>query len=767
MPNKTEYYARMAEEAARQVTRSREQWTAFLTTAARLYKYPYPEQLMIFAQRPDATACAEYDLWNDRMNRYVKRGSKGIALVDMSGERPRLRYVFDVSDTGERRNSRPVQLWKVELEHEAAIKNALEDAFEVSSQTTLDGQIMQVAEMLAENYWNEHKGQILDIVEDSYLEEYDEYNIEVSFKRAAATSIAYCVDTRAVGNADDYFDHEDFLDIFDFNTQATANVLGTAVSEMSGQIFREIERTIRNYERAKETERSQEDGRNNERNDIYADRGLSDSGYSVGDAGDEAVGQVWQDEENVSAGEQHNPVQSSDSDREVIPASLGDSGDSDSTNRADDDRTVETESSAGQENRSDGMGSAHEHAENTGRRDRGSGTYNQLNLFSLFPSEQEQINGIDNQVETPVMTAESVKPSAFSISDEEIDRVLHRGSGFAGGKIRIYAMYQQQGDAKARADFLKNEYGTGGHSYTFDDGSHGFVDYDAKQKFISQIMTSKSPVRSCDDVDEQALSYAEIKALCAGDPNIREKMDLDVEVARLKVLKADHQSQQYRLEDQLLKYFPAEIEKQHGFIKGFKEDIQTVETHPVPEEGFVGMEVKGVHYTEKAEAGDAILACCKGFQSMDSVPIGSYRGFQMELSFDSFSKEFQVALKGEMTHRVSIGTSAAGNMTRLDNALASIPQRLEKAEQKLDGLYQQQETAKAEVGKPFPQEAELAEKSARLSELDALLNMDERDNGPELSEGEEKPSVLADLKNRAKNTPPPHEGKEEHKQNEW
>ncbi len=282
-----------------------------------------------------------------------------------------------------------------------------------------------------------------------------------------------------------------------------------------------------------------------------------------------------------------------------------------------------------------------------------------------------------------------------------------------------------------------------------------------KQKFISQIMTSKSPVRSCDDVDEQALSYAEIKALCAGDPNIREKMDLDVEVARLKVLKADHQSQQYRLEDQLLKYFPAEIEKQHGFIKGFKEDIQTVEAHPVPEEGFVGMEVKGVHYTEKAEAGEAILACCKGFQSMDSVPIGSYRGFQMELSFYSFSKEFQVALKGEMTHRVSIGTSAAGNMTRLDNALAGIPQRLEKAEQKLDGLYQQQETAKAEVGKPFPQEAELVEKSARLSELDALLNMDERDSSPELSEGEEKPSVLADLKNRAKNTPPPHEGKEE------
>ncbi len=282
-----------------------------------------------------------------------------------------------------------------------------------------------------------------------------------------------------------------------------------------------------------------------------------------------------------------------------------------------------------------------------------------------------------------------------------------------------------------------------------------------KQKFISQIMTSKSPVRSCDDVDEQALSYAEIKALCAGDPNIREKMDLDVEVARLKVLKADHQSQQYRLEDQLLKYFPAEIEKTKGFIKGFKEDMEVVQAHPVPEEGFVGMEVKGVYYAEKADAGDAILAVCKEFQSMDSVPIGSYRGFQMELSFDSFSKEFQVALKGEMTHRVSIGTSAVGNMTRLDNALAGIPQKLEKAEQKLEGLYQQQDNAKAEVGKPFPQEAELAEKSARLSELDALLNMDERDSEAMLGEDEEKPSVLADLKNRAEHTPPARGSSEE------
>ena len=276
-----------------------------------------------------------------------------------------------------------------------------------------------------------------------------------------------------------------------------------------------------------------------------------------------------------------------------------------------------------------------------------------------------------------------------------------------------------------------------------------------KQKFISQIMTSKSPVRSCDDVDEQALSYAEIKALCAGDPQIKEKMDLDVDVARLKVLKADHQSQQYRLEDKLMKYFPAEIEKTQGFIKGFQSDIRTVAAHPLPEEGFCGMEVNGTRFTEKAEAGEAILAICKANQSLEPVPLGSYRGFKMELAFDSFQKEYQVLLKGEMTHRVPIGTSAAGNIQRLDNALAGIPARLEKAEQQLDNLRSQQEAAQAELGKPFPQEAELAEKSARLAELDALLNMDDRGNdAPDCEKTTEKPSVLAELRDRAGRIPP-------------
>nr|WP_276891372.1 LPD11 domain-containing protein [Eisenbergiella massiliensis] len=275
-----------------------------------------------------------------------------------------------------------------------------------------------------------------------------------------------------------------------------------------------------------------------------------------------------------------------------------------------------------------------------------------------------------------------------------------------------------------------------------------------KQKFISQIMTSKSPVRSCDDVDEQALSYAEIKALCAGNPLIKEKMDLDIDVARLKVLKADHQSQQYRMEDKLLKYFPAEIEKHTGYIHGYEADIQTVEKHPQITDGFCGIEIKGRHYDEKQDAGEAILAVCKETKATEPVPIGNYRGFQMELTFDSFRHEFDIVLKGAMSHRVPLGTDARGNLIRLDNALAGIPERLESAKEQLANLQNQQEATKAELGKPFPQEAELVAKSQRLAELDAALNMEDTVESHEERSSSDRPSVLADLKEKSESIPP-------------
>ena len=269
-----------------------------------------------------------------------------------------------------------------------------------------------------------------------------------------------------------------------------------------------------------------------------------------------------------------------------------------------------------------------------------------------------------------------------------------------------------------------------------------------KQKFISQIMTSKSPVRSCDDVDETALSFAEIKALCAGDPRIKERMDLDVDVARLKLMKADHQSKQYRLEDQLLKTFPEEIEKNKGFIAGLEADMATLAAHPHPEDGFAGMEVRGDTLTDKENAGAALLDACKEVKGADPVPVGSYRGFTMSVSFDAFRQEYMLLLKGQMTHRATLGTAPRGNLTRIDNALSQMPQRLEAVKNQLDNLYQQQAAAKAEVGKPFPQEQELRDKSARLAELDVLLNMDGRGRpAPEaVLAKSSRPSVLEGLK---------------------
>jgi hypothetical protein len=275
-----------------------------------------------------------------------------------------------------------------------------------------------------------------------------------------------------------------------------------------------------------------------------------------------------------------------------------------------------------------------------------------------------------------------------------------------------------------------------------------------KQKFISQIMTSKSPVRSCEDVDETALSYAEIKALCAGNPLIKEKMDLDIDVSRLKLLKAEHQSQQYRLEDNLLRYFPENIERNKGYIKGFEEDMATLAAHPHPKDGFAGMVVREDRLIDKDNAGAALLEACKGIMKNESVEIGQYRGFSMHLSFDSFDKEYRLTLKGAMSHSAALGTDVRGNLLRVDNALADMPERLRSVQAQLENLYQQQEAAKQEIGKPFPQETELAQKSARLAVLDAELNMD---GGRPPARGQtriakqERPSVLDGLKVPCKN----------------
>ena len=271
---------------------------------------------------------------------------------------------------------------------------------------------------------------------------------------------------------------------------------------------------------------------------------------------------------------------------------------------------------------------------------------------------------------------------------------------------------------------------------TFD--SYLWQTVENKQKFISQIMTSKSPVRSCEDIDEAALSYAEIKALCAGDPAIKEKMDLDVDVARLRLMKADHQSQQYRLEDRLLKYFPQEIEKSMGFLKGYEQDQAIVAAHPLPEKDFAGMTVRGQTYNEAKDAGEAILAACKTVKSDKDLELGEYRGFPMTLMYNPFSSQYILTLKGAMSHQVELGSDARGIITRIDNILAATPKRIRNVENKLNDLRQQMAAAKAELGKPFPQEEELRSKSARLAELDTKLSLDKPANQKDHKKAEQE-----------------------------
>ena len=287
---------------------------------------------------------------------------------------------------------------------------------------------------------------------------------------------------------------------------------------------------------------------------------------------------------------------------------------------------------------------------------------------------------------------------------------------------------------------------------TFD--SYLFQTLENKQRFISQIMTSKSPVRSCEDVDEQALSYAEIKALCAGNPLIKEKMDLDVQVAKLKVLKADHQSQKFRLQDKLLTKFPADIRETNAYIAGVKADAQLAAAHPQVQEGFCGMTIKGVTYDEKKTAGERLVLACSELPNAEEKVIGSYRGFELSLRFDTYRSEYQAILKGQRRYPVALGTDPLGNIIRLDNSLNNFPERINSAENELATLHQQQAAAQIEVEKPFPQEEELAEKSARLAELNAQLDVDEKSHDPEQDEEEQedtprRPSVLAALEEKS------------------
>ena len=472
MPSKTEEYLALAQRTANGLTRYWESWTDYLTTASRLYKYPFADQLMIYAQRPDATACADFDIWNNRMNRYVRRGAKGIALLDESSGFPRLHYVFDVSDTGVRRNSRDPEVWQYNDDLKQPVSEMLAATYGISGER-VSQQLADVAGKLVADYWDNNGGDIRAIVDGSLLMDYDEAGVEMQFKSAAAISVTYTLLERCGFEPAGWFDKDDFQAIYNFSTPDSVYALGAAVSDMSREVLRNIERTVKTTIRRRNAERSQYEYEQQER-DLLDRRGLP-SPEPDPEPAPEAAGQVRQAAPDVPEGASPDAVQHDAPEREPVPAPDGGGADGREPDAADHGAASETDPGPGQGAESAGVGAAHEQPESTGRGTGADGIDLQLSFFDAhIPTEAQQIETIDQ--------AESEKtPSAFVLSQAEIENELRKhGSGFEGGKQRIMTLYQTQPDRSLRAKALAKEYGTGGHSHDFLDGSRGFVNHDWK-----------------------------------------------------------------------------------------------------------------------------------------------------------------------------------------------------------------------------------------------------------------------------------------------
>ena len=471
MPSKTEEYLALAQRTANGLTRYWESWTAYLTTASRLYKYRFEDQLMIYAQRPDATACADYDIWNNRMNRYVRRGAKGIALLDESSGFPRLHYVFDVSDTGVRRNSRDPDLWQYNDDLKQPVSDALTAAYGISHER-FSQQLADIAGKLVADYWDNNSEDIRAIVDGSFLMDYDSTGLEMQFKSAAAISVTYTLLERCGFEPDGFFDKDSFQAIYDFSTPDTVYALGAAVSDISREVLRTVERAVKTTIRRRNNERSQHEYE--QQSELHADRGLSSPEPDPASAEDPA-GQVRQDAPELPEAAAPGAVPHDAPEREPVPDPEQTGADRSGNEGPDDGRTAGEEPGSGQGEEPDGVGAAHEQSAGAGRGSDSDGTDLQLSfLDAVIPTETQQIEHIDR--------AESEKsPSAFALSQAEIENELREhGSGVQDGKWRIIELYQTQPDRKLRAKALAKEYGIGGHSQDFLDGSSGFVNHDGK-----------------------------------------------------------------------------------------------------------------------------------------------------------------------------------------------------------------------------------------------------------------------------------------------
>lgn len=503
MQTKSKQLAELYEQTAQQATGSLANWTGLLTTIGKLYKYPFHEQLMIHAQRPDAIACAEYGLWNNTMNRYIRRGAKGIALIDPTGNSSAIKYVFDVADTGGREQSYRPNLWELSEEHKTAVMDSLQEKFQAQGEN-LPQLFDNIAQAMAMEYYKDNKRDIAYLVEDSFLEELDEDNIRASFINAMSVSLSYTLMKRCGLDTEGYFTHEDFLSIFDFNTTSTVSLLGTAVSEQSQAIFREIAITISRFERSKQHEQPK----------LQAQRGLSDTRPNPIRATDRATGQVWENEETAPNGTPQSPIQPLVTERETTSTPTGNRPNSQPQNGTAYDGATKDTDTARQNDPSNGMGGTHEQPQIPSGGDYIDGADLQLTpqeaeptvtadwsvegvpvvqltqttgeQLSLFPTEQQQIQTITQNIATSNATqnGSSVTLAAFSMSNEDIQVELCRGSGFVDGKFRIYGIYKENLSPQETVKRIKAEYGTGGHSHTFLDGTNGFVNYEPSKGMV-------------------------------------------------------------------------------------------------------------------------------------------------------------------------------------------------------------------------------------------------------------------------------------------
>ena len=880
------------------VAKNPQAWQGFLSSACRNYKCRFDEQLLIYAQRPDAVAVAKLETWNRQFKRWVNKDSKGIAVFDPKGRRNTLKYYFDVSDTHEGYyGSRPVPIWQMDERYEQAVMERLSDRFGDVESTDLASALMETAKNAVEDNLQDYFSQLKDCTKDSFLEELDDFNIEVIYRRLAANSVAFMLISRCGLDTNEFFDREDFADIINFNTPATINAIGVATSDIAEMALREISQSIRNVQMAEKdqnrtfaqrTQAQYDKGRQqperseyNERNHLQQTGGLSYSRPNITDRARASAWQVRFDAQGLSG-----EAQASDLSQ---PADIGQAEWASARGRADSTPEVGAFDEAALSRAGRDRGTERESTDAVGRTDEqhpqpsgGSDTDRTDLQVSVAKDDEVRVNlpTVDEQIEM-IAEAEDEKASAFAISKEDIDSVLQKGSGVADGKYRIYRQFQKGEDRQKNIEFLKNEYGTGGGTHIFPDGFSGhswhdsnacvdnvyriweehadtkatqlvFCDlstpkndgtfnvYDdmrekliargipaeqirfiheattdaqkkelfgkvrsgevrvlfgstpkmgagtnvqdrliaihnldcpwrpsdleqrqgrierqgnmfpevevyryvteqtfdaylyqlveSKQKFISQIMTSKSPVRSAEDVDEVALSFAEVKMLATGDARFKEKMDLDIQVSKLRVLKQSYLSEHYDLEDRVLKYYPQTIKEYEERIAGYENDAALAEQHkPQGEDKFCPMTLTGVTYTEKADAGEMLLAICKDYPMSAPTEIGSYRGFRMEIYYDTVNAHYCMNLCGKAKHKVDLGADALGNLTRIENELSKLPARLEAAKTKKAETIVQLETAKEEIKKPFAFEDELKEKTERLNALNIELNLNEKD----------------------------------------